>query len=1551
MSRLLLCLLAGAFMVSAKPDIENSTDLPDGKVGSLYHQQIKVDGGQPPYTFAVTSGAMPPTVTVVAGMITGIPTVAGDYEFRVQVTDTKNESGQKKFRLHIAPVVGTPLSITTSGLPPATAGQTYSATLQAGGGTQPYTWSVTSGSLPPGLTMNPSVGTISGNASGQGNFDFTVLVRDGPGATATRPFSIVVTPGATVITTGNLPQAQVGQAYSTTLQASGGTPPYNWTIASGALPAGLNLSSSGTIGGTPSSAGSFDFSVRANNSAPKAFSIVVTPGATVITTGNLPQGEVGQAYSTTLQASGGTPPYNWTISSGTLPAGLSLSSSGTIGGTPSAPGSFDFSVRANNSAPKAFSVVVTPGATVITTGNLPQGQVGQAYSATLQASGGTPPYNWTIASGALPGGLLLSSSGTISGTPSSAGSFDFSLRADDSAPKAFGIVVSAAEPPPVNITSSSVLTGTVGQSFSATLSASGGTPPYTWSLAGGTLPPGVNLADSGIVSGNPTAAGDYDFTVRAADSANRLAVRAVRMTINAAPATPITITSAGLASGTVGQPYNQTLTATGGTPPYTWSITSGTLPAGLTLNAGGNISGTPTAAGEANFTLQAADTANRTGSRALRITIATAAAPLSITTQGLAPATVGQSYSQTVSASGGRPPYQWSVSSGTLPAGVTLSAAGALAGTPTTGGDFDFTVRAADSASGSATRQLRISVAPGDAPLNITSATLPGGNTGSAYLHSFSATGGRVPYTWSVIAGSVPPGLRVDASSGQLAGTPLTGGQHLFTVRVTDSAARSADRAFNVQIAAGLAIAACPSPTARTGVPYNANLTAAGGVPPYQWSVASGQLPSGTTLNPFSGALSGTPTTAGPFTFVLNVADSANGTASQSCTINAGSSLEIQPATVPDATTLAPYSATLQAAGGAAPYRWSTSAGSLPPGLALDERTGAIAGQAAQPGRFTFTVVVADASGERAQRAYALSVVAGLTIPACPLPVATAGQQYTSAIGAVGGQAPYTWSVTSGSLPQGLSFTSDSLSGVPANAGTNEFTIGVSDANGGSATRACTITAAPQLRILTAAVENAKLSASYRQALSAEGGTAPYVWSLANGNLPPGLTMNSATGEVIGVPSLAGTSRLTVRVTDAAGVRAEQSYEILVTAGLLISACPQASAVAQEPYSSVLTLVGADGAAKWEVTSGSLPAGMTLVSESGVIAGVPETTGSSEFTITAVDGKPDSAARTCSISVVPAALRVIGPDTLSDAVLGATYEAAIAAAGGRQPYRWTLAQGTVPPGLTVDPDGVLRGTPAGVGSYRFTVRVEDEDKSAGTRSFDIRVVAARAPLATFADLPEILAPAQQPRIRLALDSAYPSQLRGRVTLRFRPDPGLADDPSIRFVTGDRFADFQVAPDATDCVFSLPQMAMQTGSVAGTIELSVRLWSGDTEVTPSSMPVRTVRIDRTAPVITNVRLNPVANGIEIVVTGISTTREVTGATFQFTAAPGSRLDPSQITVDTSAASRLWFSDSRSVEFGGQFTFVQPFTVTGATLREVSVTLTNGQGTSQPSLVRP
>jgi hypothetical protein len=166
-----------------------------------------------------------------------------------------------------------------------------------------------------------------------------------------------------------------------------------------------------------------------------------SPQPVVITTTSLPTATEDTPYSATLSAYGGSPPYSWVIDSGSLPTGLNLSSSGLISGTPSVPGAFSFSAEVTDSttptaetAAAAFSgTVATAPSPAITTTSLPSGTVGAGYSTTLHASNGTPPYFWEMTSGSLPSGLSLSTGGVISGSPTTAATFSFTVEVTDSA--------------------------------------------------------------------------------------------------------------------------------------------------------------------------------------------------------------------------------------------------------------------------------------------------------------------------------------------------------------------------------------------------------------------------------------------------------------------------------------------------------------------------------------------------------------------------------------------------------------------------------------------------------------------------------------------------------------------------------------------------------------------------------------------------------------------------------------------------------------------------------------------------------------------------------------------------------------------------------------------------------------------------------------------------------------------------------------------------------------------------------------------------------------
>jgi hypothetical protein len=191
--------------------------------------------------------------------------------------------------------------------------------------------------------------------------------------------------------------------------------------------------------------------------------------------------------------------------------------------------------------------------------------------------------------------------------------------ANKTANKSLSITINASP----SINTGSLPNGTVGVAYSQTLSVTGGTSPYTWSIASGSLPAGLSFSSSGVVSGTPTSAiGPTFITFQVTDLTSATAMKSLSFTIS----TPPSISTSSLPNGTVGTAYSQMLTATGGTSPYSWTIASGSLPAGLTLSSNGLISGTPTAAASStSVTFQVTDTNNRTATKVLSMTTACAA--------------------------------------------------------------------------------------------------------------------------------------------------------------------------------------------------------------------------------------------------------------------------------------------------------------------------------------------------------------------------------------------------------------------------------------------------------------------------------------------------------------------------------------------------------------------------------------------------------------------------------------------------------------------------------------------------------------------------------------------------------------------------------------------------------------------------------------------------------------------------------------------------------------------------------------------------------------
>lgn len=340
------------------------------------------------------------------------------------------------------------------------------------------------------------------------------------------------------------------------------------------------------------------------------------------------------------------------------------------------------------------------------------------------------------------------------------------------------------------ITTTSLPPGTLNESYSASVSGSGGTLPYTWSVSPA-LPTNLSFdTATGVITGLPTSQGTTSHVVTLRDNSapSQTVEQSVSLTIVPPPAV-LAITTTSLPSGAVNQPYDGSLQATGGTPPLTWNIVAGTgtLPAGLNLNPmTGAISGTPTTTGTSSFTVRVADAGGQSDVQALSILI-NPPLPPSITTTTLPGGTVGLAYNQTLQATGGAGALTWNLLSGSLPAMLSLSPDGVISGAPTTTGTANFTVRVRDTLNRSDTQALSIAVS---AALAITTSSLPDAEVGKSYNRTLQRSGGVAPFTWSVTP-ALPGGLNLNASTGQLTGTPAAGttGTYDLTFTVRDSSA------------------------------------------------------------------------------------------------------------------------------------------------------------------------------------------------------------------------------------------------------------------------------------------------------------------------------------------------------------------------------------------------------------------------------------------------------------------------------------------------------------------------------------------------------------------------------------------------------------------------------------------------------------------------------------------------------------------------------------------------------------------------------------------
>ena len=716
----------------------------------------------------------------------------------------------------------------------------------------------------------------------------------------------------------------------------------------------------------------------------------------------------------------------------------------------------------------------------------------------------------------------------------------------------------------------------------------------------------------------------------------------------------------------------------------------------------------------------------------------------------------------------------------------------------------------------------------------------------------------------------------------------------------------------------GISLALPATSTVQANAAYSLTPTVNGGTTPFTFSATG--MPAGLGINVSTGTITGSVAIAGAYAVSISVVDANNQSAAAAFTITVGAppitiatNSPLRVATVDSA-----YSQSFSATGGTGTYTFSLT-GTAPPGLSFSN--GALSGTPTTPGTFSFGITANDTNNVTGSKAFSLTVnPASLTVTGT-VSDGTIGQPLSATFGATGGLPPYTFS-GGGSIPPGVSFSGKTLSGTPTAPGTYSFNISVTDSLNASVSRNFTVVIAPnELTIGSATLDDARAGVAYSAQFRATGGVPPYTFSGGGAGLSV-----ASNGALSGTPDTAGQFTINVSVIDAKGAQKSASFALTVLVGApTITTTSLSDGIVALAYSGGVAATG--GTPPYTFSVAGLPAGLSA-DASGAITGTPGAAGTFSVSVTVTDSKQQTNARSLVLTITGSSITVT-PASLANGTVGTVYSASFGATGGAGPYSFT-APG-LPAGLALTSAGALSGTPAAPGTFSFTVTAKDSQNASGSKAYTVSFALPSAPPLTFPGLPNAVNPATQPRLQVGVTTAYPIDVTVTQTLTFAADSG-PDDPAVQFSTGGRTAGFTIPAGAT---IAAADVGIQTGTVAGTITISAQLQAAGQDITPSPAPTRTLRVNAVAPSISGGSATRNATGFTLQMTGFSSGRDVTQATFVFTLKNGTT---STVTIPLDTLFASWFSSTAAAPFGSMFTLTQPFTVQGDPTNVVSVTVT-------------
>ncbi len=1380
--------------------------LPTAVVGTAYSSSISATDGGPPYSWSAVN--LPAGMTFsTSGVLSGTPTATGTASITFSVQDSAGHTGTASLALVIqssgsgSGTGGAP-SITTGTLPYAAVGAAFQQSLAGSGGTAPYTWSLVSGSLPTGLALS-SAGQITGTATHVGVFPFTVKLTDAAAGTVTSTLQIVSigTVDAFLTTAMDttkwcacvLDQAAGSQSSKVSVQQQNG----QLSITPRASLSGMNYNGYGSLSGLNMT--DAVLSVQAvqvttgNGSTDTSFALALDTNdwyRFIVEGGNLYlQAMVAGVKSGTTIAYIATNDQYWRFRHNSASSQMFFETSSTglawttqwqtaaavpvtslFVGLDAGTWASDQNVGEAIFANLRWEQNSGPVLPYITAATLSSGTAGGAYTGQLSAVSGTSPYQWSIVSGSLPAGCAMSSSGALSGVPTTSGTFTFTAQVSDSnslmANQNYSVTVNPSTA--LTISTTSLPAGTVNTAYSQTLTATGGIAPYTWSAS--SLPAGMTFSAAAVLSGRPTAAGTVSITFSVKDSAGHSATASLSLVIQSSGSGPPSIVTSTLPYAVVGAAFTQSLAGSGGTPPYTWSVATGSLPTGLALSSAGQITGTATHIGVFPFTVQLTDAAAHTVTGALQI-VSIGAADSFLTTAMdttkwcacvLDQAAGSQSSKVSVQQQNG----ELSITPKAGVSGINYNGYGSLAGLNMT--DAVLSVQAVQVTAGDGSTDTsfalaldtndwyRFIVEGGNLYLQAMVAgvksgtTIPYNSTNQQYwrfrhnsassqmFFETSSTGLAWTTQWQTAAAVPVASLFIGLDAGTWASDQNTGQAAFSDLRWE----QNSDPALPYITATALS-------SGTVGSAYTGQLSVTSGTSPYQWSVVNGSLPAGLALSS-SGGLSGVPTASGTSTFTAQVGDSNSLMANQnySVTVNPSTALTISTTSLPAGTVNTAYSQTLTATGGIAPYTWSAS--SLPAGMTFSAAA-VLSGRPTAAGTVSITFSVKDSAGHSATASLSLVIQSSGSGPpsivTSTLPYAVVGAAFTQSLAGSGGTPPYTWSVATGSLPTGLALSSaGQITGTATHIGVFPFTVQLTDAAAHTVTGALQIVSIGAAdSFLTTAMDTTKWCACVLDQATGSQSSKVSVQQQGNGQLSitpkagvsgmiyngygslTGLNMTDAVLSVQAVQVTTGNG--STDTSFALALDTNDWYRFIVEGGNLYLQAMVAGVKSGTTIAYIATndqywrfrhssasgqmffetsSTGLAWTTQWQ-TAAAVPVASLFI---GLDAGTwvsDQNTGQAVFSDLRWEQNSDP--------VLP----YISANALSSGTVGSAYTGQLSAVSGTSPYQWSVVNGSLPAGLALSSSGGLSGVPTASGTFTFTAQVSDGNSLTANQSLQITV--------------------------------------------------------------------------------------------------------------------------------------------------------------------------------------------------------------------------------------